>query len=81
MYLGIVYIYQTSGQTLAIAADRPLKQYKKIAERIKFILWIFTNFEDELYGHNYNIHGDHSLAILCPFAWNFLNLNAYIQWY
>jgi hypothetical protein len=38
MYLGIVYIYQTSGQTLAIAADRPLKQYKKIAERIKFIL-------------------------------------------
>jgi len=26
MYLGIICVYQTSGQTLAIAADRPLKK-------------------------------------------------------
>jgi hypothetical protein len=32
MYLGIICFYQTSGQTLAIVADTPLRQYKKIAE-------------------------------------------------
>lgn len=32
MYLGIACVYQTSGQTLAISADRPLNKYKQILE-------------------------------------------------